>query len=633
MKKLVFVMLVSIGYFAMSFSAQGQTQPPISREIGKAFQDGTRSTNGLPGVDYWQNRADYNITAEVDVQKSQLRGQEKITYFNNSPDTLTKLVLRLYPDFYKKGNARSWPIGPEGINEGTQINKLVINQMAIDPANRDLVQHTVTNMHVQLATPLYPGDSLVIETDWSFIIPTNRPVRMGKYSDNIVFVAYWYPQIAVYDDIDGWDEIEYMGTVEFYNDFNNYNVNISVPDDYKVWATGDLHNIETHYVPKVLHRLTEAKKTGAVTSFFTTEECRDKKVLLKSEGQPWQFIANEVPDFSFGLAKEIFWDGSFVTVDTLTGRKVLVDAVYPDSSLTFTQAAKWSAMSVNIMSLQMPGVPFPYPHITSFSNGRRNGGMESPMMAIDGDPSSETQAFGLFFHEISHSYFPFYMGANERKYAWMDEGWAAYMTNEIMEQLDPEYGYFERLVSTFEGLNGSEREVPLMYLSYQIQDYSSYRVHAYNRSALALAYLRDVLGDQLFKKAYQQFIYDWHGLHPGPYDFFNSFSQTAQRDLWWYFTPWYFNRDVADLGIKKVTFDNKIVIENVGGLPLPVILAVTYSDGSEEHLNQHTGVWSVNLSAVVVQADPARKIIKVVLGSPQVPDVNLDNNTITPHYN
>ncbi|MFA5417946.1 MAG: M1 family metallopeptidase [Bacteroidales bacterium] len=632
MNKLIFALLPVVLNFGTWISVVGQNQPALPREIAVAVKNGTRSMNGNPGVNYWQNHANYHITAQVDVKTSTLTGTEWITYYNESPDTLTYLVVRLYQDFFKKGNARSWSIGPQDLTDGTTIDKLLINNQKVDVSDSKIVNRSATNMQIQLEKAMLPGDSLLLETSWTFHIPEKTPVRMGKYSDNILFVAYWYPQIAVFDDINGWDEIEYLGIVEFYNDFNNYNVTVSVPSDFKIWATGELQNAEQHFTRKVMDRIEKAKTTGEITTFFTADECKTNKVLQNSTDNPWHFIAYGVPDFTFGMAREVNWDGSFVTVDSTSGRQVLVDAVFPDSSLTFSTASKWAARSIQLMSFEMPGVAFPYPHMTTFSNGRRTGGMESPMMAVNGDPVSESQAFGLFYHEISHTYFPFYMGANERKYAWMDEGWAAYTTNEIMNIYDPDDHYFDRLVSTFETMSGREKEIPLICLSYQIQDYSSYRVHAYNRSALALAYLRNILGDDLFKEAFQQFINTWHGRHPDPFDFFNSFNKTSHQNLWWYFTPWYFDRAYADLGIKKVTFDNKIVIENVGGLPLPIHLQVFYVDGSQEEIDENTSLWAENTGAVVVQVDSDKKIEKVILGSPGIPDVEESNNTIIPVY-
>ena len=213
MNKIAFVLFLSLGNFGILFSVYGQNQPALPREIVQATKSGSRSGVGIPGPNYWQNRADYTINVQVDPQTGVLTGHELITYFNNSPDTLRQLVIRLYPDFYKKGNARSWPIGPEDLTDGTIINSLLINKLMVDPADTKVVSRSATNMYIQLVEPLLSLDSLSLETSWTFIIPQNQPVRMGKYSENIIFVAYWYPQIAVYDDIDGWDEIDYLGTV------------------------------------------------------------------------------------------------------------------------------------------------------------------------------------------------------------------------------------------------------------------------------------------------------------------------------------------------------------------------------------------------------------------------------------
>lgn len=220
------------------------------------------------------------------------------------------------------------------------------------------------------------------------------------------------------------------------------------------------------------------------------------------------------------------------------------------------------------------------------------------------------------------------MGNNERKYAWMDEGWATWLTYGIMDQMDPDYHYFERITNSFEKLSGKEKEVPLMYQSYQIADYGAYRVHAYNRSAMAYAFLRDALGDSIFKQALHTYMDQWNGKHPIPYDFFNIFENVSGQDLSWYIQPWFFDHAYADLGIKKVTLDNKIVIENYGGLPLPVAVTCYFDDDTEAEYVLNTSVWSAGNNAVIVQADDNKKIRKVIIGNKNIPDVISDNNEI-----
>jgi hypothetical protein len=600
-------------------------------EVKTAFQNGTRSMSGKPGPNYWQNHSFYKINAELLPEESLLKGVESITYFNDSPDTLNSIVLRLYPDIYKKGNSRQFPMSAEAVNDGVEIDYLKINGLEIDLKDSEQVSHTPTNLILILESYLMPGDSLVVDVKWEFEISKERPIRTGNYGDNIFFVAYWYPQIAVYDDIDGWDMIDYAGVVEFYNDFNDYEVVVSTPDDFMVWATGTLQNEEEIFTKQVLKALEKARNSDEIITVFAAEDCTKEKVLNKKNNK-WEFKASHVPDFSFAATKFVNWDASSLVVDKQTGRRVFVDAVYADSSRTFENTALWARNSVEYMSYQWPGVAFPYEHMTTFNNGRSGGGMESPMMANNGDPSNPASAAATVFHEIAHTYFPFYMGTNERKYAWMDEGWAANLPIGFINEYFPDRKYLQRFVDGFENINGKEREMTLMTLSNAIGSYDAYRSHAYVRPALAYHFLRDALGDSLYKVALISYMERWNGKHPIPYDFFNSFSNITNQDLSWFFQPWFFEKAVADQGIKKVTLDNKVVVENYGGLPLPVLLNVDYEDGTSEIISESTAIWASGEPAVVLQANPDLKIKQVTLGSAIIPDVNKQNNSMLPKY-
>jgi aminopeptidase N len=255
--------------------------------------------------------------------------------------------------------------------------------------------------------------------------------------------------------------------------------------------------------------------------------------------------------------------------------------------------------------------------------------MESPMMANNGDPESAPDAALTIFHEIAHSYFPFYMGTNERKYAWMDEGWAAFLPFEFSKKYFPGHPYAERSINFFENISGREREATLMTLSYSIGDYDSYRVHAYVKSALAYHFLQDALGKELFKQSLQEYMRIWNGKHPLPYDFFNVFSNYTELDLNWFFKPWFFEKAYADLGIKKITNDNKIVVQNYGGLPLPVVLLCEFADGTSELIRRNTLVWSTGDPAIVIEIDSNKMIKKVVIGNEYIPDINDTNNVMT----
>lgn len=628
MKKLL-VVLTFVSVFTNTINCQSGFLSNLPVDVKEAYQKGTRSLSGAPGPNYWQNNSKYFLNAKLHLEKSLLTGEAKIVYFNNSPDSLKNIVLRLYQDLYKKGNPRDWAVNSEDLHDGTLISDLKINNNPIDIHNAEIAQRTATNLIITLPSSLIPGDSLLIECAWEFQIPANRQVRMGNYGNNNFFIAYWYPQVAVYDDIDGWDLNEYTGTVEFYNDFNDYDVFITTYGNQLVWASGELQNPEELFSKKTFDKFEKAKKSDEILRIVSVEENMKNEVLKNNSMNTWHFSARHIPDFSFAAASESNWEGSAMIADKQTGRIVFIDAVFPDSVLTFDKVALYARNSIQYMIDELPGWPFPYPEMTVFCNASRRGGMESPMMCNNGDALDSWDEDNLTFHEILHTYFPFYMGTNERKYAWMDEGWAAYLVSGYNELYSPSYKYLERYVKSFEDFNGKEAEVPLIYLSSEIKNYQAYRVHAYARSFMAYAFLHNALGDSIFKKSLHNFMANWNGKHPIPYDFFSSVQNTSKQQLDWFFIPWFFERSYADLGIKKVTTDNKIVLENIGGLPLPVVLQCEFEDGSNETYSENINIWSSGNQAIILQANPDKKLKKVKLGSELIPDIFKSNNIIT----
>jgi len=625
MKKISFLLAALL--LGLQFSAlMAQSNRLIPIEVQKAYAAGTRSKDGNPGPNYWENHAHYQINAELLAAESSLKGTEKVTYYNNSPDTLNQLVIRLYQDFYKKGAARAWSIGSADLTNGVQIDYIKVNGESVKmPAKQD-GYFFGTNRYIRLPHALAPGDSLILTAGWKFHIPATIRNRMGNYGKGRFLIAYWYPQISVYDDISGWDKVEFNGITEFYNDFNDYNIHITTPPGYAVWATGYLNNANEVYAKPVLKRLKRVKKPNKIITVVSQKDWDKNKVLKNKGANTWHFTAKNVTDFSFAATLRYNWDASSVLVDSATGRRVRVEAIYPDSSNSFRRAAFYARKSIEFMSYEWPGYAYPFEHMTSFSNGLLHGGMETPMMADDGDPKDTISAANLIFHEISHSYFPFFMGTNERKYAWMDEGWASYFTGAFSEKMAPEYPYFQRTAKRFSRISGRQMEMPLMIPSNLIYDFSSYRIQAYTRPSLAYKFLRNALGDTEFKKALHIYMSRWHGKHPIPFDFFNSFMNVTGQNLMWFFKPWFFGPGYADQAVKEVTAGNKIVIENVGGLPMPVRVICEYTDGSKDTFLESTAVWSKGQDTVSIQADKDKTIKKVVLGAPDIPDVDLSNN-------
>jgi hypothetical protein len=622
MKKLLPVFVL---FLSFSFASFAQSSFYIPLNVKKSYESGVRNYDGTPGKKYWQNSAHYIITAEINPATRILRGREEIVYKNNSPDELKKLVFRLYPDYYKKGAPRDDQINPKALTDGVKIYSLVINGDTVDfSAEAKSYRRQGTNLFVFLKNPLPPNSTSVVEAEWSFEIPKYSKQRMGAYDSTSFFVAYWYPQIAVYDDIDGWDVYNYGGTVEFYNDFNNYNVEISVPEGFLVWATGELQNADELLKPKYLRRLEEAMQSDSVVRIVTLKDYEKEKPTVDDDYNTWIFEAKNVTDFTFGTSNHYLWDMGSVVVDEKTGRRVTVDAAYKSDSEEFAKVAKMGLKTVAFLSKELPGVPFPYPKITIFNGG---GGMESPMMVNEGASSSYTGQFFVTSHEITHTYFPFYMGINERKYAWMDEGWATMLPIELQAK-EGKFNPLEMNAAGFSLFAGSETELPMIIPSVFLFG-RTYRSASYGRPGLAYYYLMQTMGKENFKKALKEYIRRWHGKHPLPYDFFFTFNDVAGENLDWFFEPWFCERGYPDVSIDKVEFSENsvnIVVRKDGLLPVPIDLILTFENGSKKEIYKTPVVWKNGNEKLELKIKTSSPPIKVELSTKFIPDVDKSHN-------
>ncbi len=525
---------------AMLF-AQSNLFIPIN--IQKAYENGTRSLDGKPGKNYWINSADYNIKVSVDPPTRLVKGTEHIIYYNNSPDTLKKIVLRLYQNLNTIGAQRDFILNKEDITDGITIDQIKINNKDFNLDSSSDFQ--VTIQILRLKNYLNPNSKLNFDIDWHFTIPGTGNARMGTYDSTSFLIGYWYPQIAVYDDIDGWDVYPYNGLYEFYNDFNNFDVEIIVPNSFAVWSTGQLQNSESIFTKKYLDRYNEAHQSNEIIHIIDSNDVKEGHIFNSAtETNTWHYIAKHVPDFCFALSDHYLWDATSLVVDDKTDRRVYIAAAYKKQSKDFYEVDKIARDAINYLSRELPGVPFPFPSLTVFNGG---GGMEYPMMVNDGSSSSFGGAAQVTSHEITHSYFPFYMGINEKKYAWMDEGMAVFLPLGYQESADPKYDPRGRRFINYEKAMGNETEMPMMIPSVLLGVYQDYRNASYNRSAYAYITLEDLLGKAKFKKALHEYMNRWNGKHPMPYDFFFTFNDAAGEDLSWFWKPWFFDRGVVDL--------------------------------------------------------------------------------------
>lgn len=622
----LFVLSAILIFAVNCFGKQSSLYIPIN--IRNAYQNNTRSYDGTPGPNYWQNRADYVIHIDFDPGSRLLKGLEKITYFNNSPDELSKLVFHLFPNIYKRGNARDLQIAPGDLTTGVSIDKISVNGNPIDnPMNSPAIRFSHTGFILILKKPLPSNGRTVVTISWHYTVNRETHIRSGAVGESSFFIAYFFPRIAVYDDIDGWNHFKYTGDVEFYNDFGSFDVSITVPRHYIVWATGILQNPQEVLTRKYLDRYVNAQASDTVVSIISAEDVNQKNITAANKKNTWEFRAEYVTDFAFALSDHYLWDGCSLTVDKQSGRRVFIDAAYNKRSEDFYRVASLSRDAVNYFSRELPGIPFPYPAITVF-NGKSE--MEYPMMVNDISVDNFHYTIKLTAHEISHNYFPFYMGFNETKYAWMDEGWASFLDFQfVSDYAGPEHAYFY-FWHRYKTKIGHLMDMPIITQS-EFLKRPPYRYLSYTKPACFLLILKDLLGEDVFKSALHLFMERWQGKHPMPYDFFFSFSQAAGQDLDWLIEPWFFRYGYVDLAVKDITItdDNAIIsILKKGRYPAPVHLQVTFTDGSKKQIKKTAAVWKDGKTLYRVTVPVSSAVTQVELINRGIPDADLSNNKL-----
>jgi len=603
------------------FSITTYAQLPIEPVFQQAYQKGTRDVSGSPGSKYWQNTANYDLKVDFNPVTREIKGTVEIQYVNNSPDTLKEIWFKLYPNLYQKGATRKARINERDLGDGVQITNITLNNKPKEIASLIIEG---TNMHTEVA-PLLPGKTLKFKINYHYVLNKGSHMRTGQVDDGAHFIAYFFPRIAVYDDIDGWNKIPYSGSEEFYNDFGNYKAEITVPKDYTVWATGDLLNGDDVFTKEIYKRFQLANKNDSVIKVIDSIDLAENKVTAQKPFNTFKFEAKNVVDFVFATSNHYVWKAASLVVDPKTNRRTRVDAVYNLKHKDYEEVIDFARKTVYAMSYEFPKWPFPYSHETVFDGLDQ---MEYPMMVNDNPTSNKFDAITLTDHEIFHTMFPFYMGINETKYGWMDEGWATIGEWLISPMIDPsivdEYGIAQTASSS-----GTKDDVPIVTLTTALKGIGSF-TNSYPKPGMGYLFVKDYLGDELFTKALHHYITKWNGKHPMPYDFFYSMNAGAGKNMDWFWKRWFFEEGVTDMAIKTVNKVNdgyEIVIENKSQKPLPIDLTINFNDGTSEKTHHSIGAWETGNQTYTSVFKTSKQINKVILGSSHVPDKNKSDNT------
>jgi hypothetical protein len=593
---------------------------PTPTNIQAAYDKATRSADGKPGKNYWQSTANYDLDIHFYPATRLISGTANISYVNNSPDTLKQIWFKLYPNLYKKNAPRQSNVDVADLNDGVSIDQLSINGESTDISKLRIDN---TNMSTRIS-PLTPGQKIQFSITYHYTLNKGSHIRTGEIEPGADFVAYFFPRIAVYDDIDGWNQYPYTGSLEFYNDFCHFSAAITVPANFVVWATGDLKNGNDVLSPVYYQRIQQAEKNDPIINIIDSSDLKKGNITVAGKTQnTWHFDADDVTDFVFAVSDHYVWQSSSLVVDPVTKRRTRTDAVFNPKHKDYFKVASDARKTVEAMSYTFPAWPYPYPHETVFDGLDQ---MEYPMMVNDNPLEDRAESIELTDHEIFHTMFPFYMGINETKYAWMDEGWATIgewlISPMIDSSLVDEYGIAPTAFSA-----GRETDLPIMTLSTEIN--RSYFTNSYPKPGLGYLYIKDFLGNELFTKALHNYISNWHGKHPLPNDFFYSMNMGAGKDLNWFWKKWFFESGVPDLAISSVKKNgNKfvVIITARGSKPVPVDLTVYYTDGTKEKVHQSIGVWEKGNTNTTITLTTTKTVDKLILGDPHTPDSNPKDN-------
>jgi len=585
-----------------------------------------RSSSGMPGPDYWQQSADYTIAAALDTGAAQLTGSVQIRYTNNSPDTLRYVWVQVDQNLYRAGSKGSalfpadsrW--GVRRFQGGYDLADVQVNGASVKPRIND------TMMRLDLPTPLGPGGGkTTISIRYSFKVPEHGSDRMGR--DSLLFeIAQWYPRMAVYDDVRGWNTDPYLGQGEFYLEYGDVDYSVTAPAGYTIAGSGVLQNPDEVLTAEQRRRLTTASRSADVVQIITQSEAAAAKTRSVGGTKTWRFRAQHVHDVAWAGAPDFRWDAT-------SWNGVLAQAYYefPKAGKAWEQAAEQTAWTIRQYSQLF--FPYPWPQATSVAGPV--GGMEYPMFVMvhygSDDPSS---IFGTINHEHGHEWFPMIVGSNERRYAWMDEGFNTFLNAFANEARYPGQNAYPGYLKNWADAVTQATQSPLMTAPDNIAA-SALGAIGYRKPAVVLLTLRNhVVGPELFDTAFREYTRNWAFKHPTPGDFFRSIENSVGEDLSWFWHSFFYTTDVLDIGIESVSTRSSegqtfavITLRRNTSVPFPVRLRVAYADGTTQDFSLPVNIWAAGnrFEAVLPVRAPVTGVR--LWPDPSVPDWNSDNDT------
>jgi hypothetical protein len=637
-----------------------------------------RTGAGSPGPDYWQQKVDYVIETSLDTASHVVTGSERITYHNNAPEELTFLWVQLDQNVRSIEHSRSYPqqaalpaeispgfrqfVGLTQFDGGHNITRvqLVGHEGALVDADYR-INNTI--MRINLPHPLASGASMELEIDWNFLMPDNGRGAKERLDDGWIYeVAQWFPRLSVFDDVNGWQTDQFFGRGEFYLEFGDYDVKITVPWNQIVDATGELQNPEDVLTSAQMSRLDEAYQSEEPRFIISADEVMDPASRPAQDGYvTWHYKAENVRDFAWVSSKLFVWDAAGFQY-TPEHDVIKVHSFYPREAMPL-----WDKVSTRatLQTLKTYGrMTFEYPYPKAINVNGPAGGMEYPMVAFcgrrpqpDGSYSDavERGLIGVTIHEVGHNWFPMIVNSDERKWTWMDEGLNSFL--QYYGQLDYAQTYCgaqwtQNEECVFQGTRGPPPEivgymqdpdqVPLMTESDLI--HKDFGNNGYAKPATGLVMLREsILEEGPFDEAFSGYAKKWMFKTPKPADFFRSMEDGAGEHLAWFWRGWFYTTHANDQALESVSsqlaqdligsteqgqYYHRVLVRNEGGLVMPLELEVTYQDGSTERIDLPVDVWRNNELTFTKGFFSSEALSKVVLDPDEAyADIDRSNNT------
>ncbi len=602
----------------------------------------SRAATGEPNVGYWQNKADYMISASLNEETHQITASVTITYKNNSPHALPFLWLILEQNLFNKesrGQARM-PIdsrsrygdSKSGFNGGYKISSVkLVNENA--DANYII---TDTRMQIRLPKAMKPGgDVIKIKIEYSFTLPEYGADRCGilKTKKGEIFaVAQWYPRMCVFDDIQGWNTLPYLGPSEFYLEYGDFEVSITAPASHIVVCSGELLNENEVLTAAQVGRMAQAKKSDKTVMIRTEKEVDDPASRPKTATLTWRYKISNARDFAWASSKSFIWDAARINLPS--GKTALAMSVYPAESngdKAWGRSTEYTKGSIENYSKRW--FEYPYPCATNVASNI--GGMEYPGIVFCGSNAQTEDLFGVMDHEFGHTWFPMIVGSNEREYGWMDEGFNTFI-NSLADD-DFNNGEYKGEPTNMEQVapfifgEGSE---PIMLTPDAMKE-RNIGVALYFKPGMGLAILRkEVLGPDRFDYAVREYIRRWAYKHPTPWDFFRTMDNAAGENLSWFWRGWFMQNYKLDQAILSVKYDKEnavngaiVTIGNQEQMAMPVTLSYETKSGIKGTIKLPVEVWN-NTNVWKVKLPTTEELLKVVVDPEKVfPDMNFSNNT------